>query len=344
MSFSKTQRRSIAIICMLSPLLCAAQKTKLNYVTFAVPGAESTIPISVNNSMTVTGSYLTRGGGSAEGFVRNAIGDITTFVVPESLQTNPVSINAAGEIAGSSLDYSANSFGFVRYPNGSIATFSPGGGHPGITYVQGINNAGTIVGSYAAAIGLPPIHGYIRCASGEITTFDVPGSDRTQPALINDAGEVAGIYSSNNYAHQGAFIRSADGKITTFPGTPAGINAEGSIVGWLGGGASGQPFVRSPSGAIDRLDGVPAPLVYPYMGINETDSIFYNLRSDQQPLVTGNGFLLQLADGTQTIFQIPGSFITIATSINDCDVITGYYTNLQGYTGFLWMPKADQPQ
>ena len=341
MCLSKTRRCWIVTMCMLSPLLCAAQQIGPHFISFQVPGAEQTLPMSVNDSMTVTGSFINQGE-VTEGFFRTAEGDITTLMVPGSTRTSPVAVNAAGEIAGNSVDASADFYGFVRYPNGSIAAFNPGGKYPGLTSVAGINKEGTIVGVYAPTNGVPPEHGFIRSVNGAITTFDVPGSDRTQPAGINAAGEVAGIYWFDNDHHQAGFIRSADGNITTFPGTPVGINAEGSIAGWylpagvsVLPGESAEGFVRSPTGAIN-LFGFPAVLIFPYMGISEVGSIFANISYAGQYPLTGHGVFLRNANGTTTSFIIPGSITTTATSINSLDVITGNYYDAAGIFGFLW--------
>jgi hypothetical protein len=121
---------------------------------------------------------------------------VITFAVAGSALTAPVAINAAGEIAGNSIDTKGNSYGFVRHANGSVATFNPGGNHPGATEVTGINEKGTVVGDYELINTVVPQNGFIRSVDGVITTFDVPGSDRTQPVGINAAGEIAGVYWS----------------------------------------------------------------------------------------------------------------------------------------------------
>jgi hypothetical protein len=59
--------------------------------------------MSVNDSLTVTGSYINQGE-VTEGFFRNVEGDITTFTVPGSTLTSLVAINSADEIAGNSIE------------------------------------------------------------------------------------------------------------------------------------------------------------------------------------------------------------------------------------------------
>jgi hypothetical protein len=76
--------RFIAALCVLGPFTCSAHADGINgeatYVSSQVPGALGTYPMSINNSMTVTGYYyvtptVTRG------FARDAEGTITTFDV-----------------------------------------------------------------------------------------------------------------------------------------------------------------------------------------------------------------------------------------------------------------------
>lgn len=348
MCLPNTRRCWIATMCMLSPLLCASQQTPGNFISFQVPGAAWTLPMSVNDSMVVTGYYL-ESGGYPRGFLRNADGDITTFVVSGSSLTSPVAINAAGEIAGNSVTGS-DFYGFVRYANGSIATFNPGGTYPGYTDVAGINKEGIVVGGYAPTNGVPPEHGFIRNLNGTITTFDVPGSDRTQPVAINNAGEITGVYWFDGNVHEGGFIRSADGNITTFGGTPVGINAEGSIVGWsILEGGSKEGFERNPYGTIKPLDLKLAYGAPPNMGITEAGSIF---TSSSVQGAQGTGVFLEPPYGTSISLLFPGSYNTLGTSINDSDVITGTYylytyvnpgnhIAVQCICGFLWMPEVD---
>jgi hypothetical protein len=337
----------MATICMLSPSLCAAQQlvNGANFICFQVGEGFDTFPMSVNNSLTVTGYYINHAGVTG-GFIRKGDGEVTTFTVAGSALTSPVAINAAGEIAGNSIDTKGNSYGFVRYANGSIATFNPGGNHPGATVVTGINEKGTVVGDYELTNTVFPQHGFIRSVDGVVTTFDVPGSDRTEPVGINAAGEIAGIYWFDGNVRAGGFVRSADGDITTYPGVPVSINAAGRIAGWsLLSPAVDQGFVRFPGGSIDSFV-LPGEFNPPYMGINEAGFIFGNY------LVLGPGssrlldyqVFLRSPNGTMTLFGFPGSLYTVATSMNDSNVITGAYDQGRDSFGFLRIPEAEKDE
>ena len=71
----------LVTLCMLSLLFCAAQKpalsSEVSYLSFEVPGALGTYPMSINASMVVTGYYFTSAT-SARGFLRQADGAITS--------------------------------------------------------------------------------------------------------------------------------------------------------------------------------------------------------------------------------------------------------------------------
>jgi len=129
------------------------------------------------------------------------------------------------------------------------------------TFATAINAVGTVAGYYNDSNVVS--HCFIRTADGKITTFDVPGAD-INPAdaagsiiyAINAFGTAAGIYLDSSFVSHG-FLRSPDGKFTTFdaPGaggfgtTPLAINLEGAIVGYYtDSNYSFHAFLRSPDG------------------------------------------------------------------------------------------------
>ena len=164
----------VAISCMCSSLLCAAQESvisnEVSYQSFEVPGALGTYPMSINNSMAVTGYYyvsptVTRG------FMREADGTITTFDVLGGLWTEPESINATGDITGFYEVVSGVPQGFVRYSNGRIVTFDPIGFrlNPPEAQPVSMNDFGVIAGNYP--FPLSATDGFTRSAVGEFTSF-----------------------------------------------------------------------------------------------------------------------------------------------------------------------------
>jgi len=117
----------VAALCVLGPLTCVAHGGNINgeatYISFTVPGALGTYPMSINASMTVTGYYYVTPT-VARGFLREADGTITTFDVAGATVTQPEGINTAGNITGYYIKpgvYAAR--GFLRYADGRIITF-----------------------------------------------------------------------------------------------------------------------------------------------------------------------------------------------------------------------------
>jgi hypothetical protein len=111
---------------MFSPLICAAQElsvyTRVSYISFSIPGAVGTYPMSINASMVVTG-YYSVSATVTRGFLRTAEGTITTFSVRDGVQTVPESINDAGEITGFYENAGGYPLGFLRNADGQVTTF-----------------------------------------------------------------------------------------------------------------------------------------------------------------------------------------------------------------------------
>ena len=129
------------------------------------------------------------------------------------------------------------------------------------TYPSSINVWGFIAGSYQSADTV--FHGFLRSPEGKFTTFQAPGADTTagsyngtSPSSINDLGAITGNYDdANGFSH--GFLRSPEGKFTTFDVTGAGgygsfpiaINLAGAIAGfYTDSNYSFHAFLRSPDG------------------------------------------------------------------------------------------------
>ena len=252
---------------------------------FDAPGAglgghAGTTPMSINSVGVIAGMYRDVSL-VYHGFVRAADGAITTFDVPGAgtaayLGTKPISINTAGDIAGAYSDTNAVAHGFVRAPNGTITTFDAPGASTGPgtpknfpgpgTLPISINTAGDVAGAYTDSNHV--VHAFVRSANGTITTFDAPGAGTSSGLVpgtvggsINDAGNIAGMYSDASNVFHG-FVRAANGTITSFdaPGVGAGmgllqgtlgvsINAAGNVTGaYTDASAVGHGFVLIPAG------------------------------------------------------------------------------------------------
>jgi hypothetical protein len=125
-----------------------------------------------------------------------------------------------------------------------------------------------IAGQYFDSGGVH--HGFVRAATGTITTFNAPGAGTaknqgTVAEGINTAGTIAGQYFDSGGVHHG-FVRATTGTITTFnapgagtgigQGTVAyGINDSGVIAGsYFDSGTVGHGFVRATTGTITTFN------------------------------------------------------------------------------------------
>lgn len=100
----------------------------------------------LNNLNQVVGFYTATGEGEFHGFFRDPDGTLTLGIdYPGAVETVPTAINDAGDIVGYWSD-GVRRHGFVlRLPDTFISYDAP---HSGTTYFFGINNSGTIVGTY----------------------------------------------------------------------------------------------------------------------------------------------------------------------------------------------------
>lgn len=94
-----------------------------------------------------------------------------------------------------------------------IISFDPPGGIN--TQPVAINSSGTVVGYYEESKQGFIFPGFIRDASGNFTSLYVPvaRTTQTEPAWINDAGQITGWYGDGDTVH--GFLRDANGRYTS---------------------------------------------------------------------------------------------------------------------------------
>jgi hypothetical protein len=184
------------------------------------------------------------------GFVRDQQGDITTFA-PIVHGSVPTGINERGDITGVTSPFYSSQEGFVRDRDGTMTVFDAGGTGPGPkAHPVGINNRGNIAGYYYDSQS-GTTRGFERDSKGTISVFDAGASALgTQPAGINDSGEIVGDFSDVTGGHN--FLRDSKGNITVFdvPNTSGvhavSVNNRGDIAGYFLDATTGQTrgFVR----------------------------------------------------------------------------------------------------
>ena len=189
--------------------------------------------------------------------------------------TFAVNLNEFGNAIGWFVDGNTAYHGFIRYPNGRVATIdAPGAGAtPGSgqgTLAYSINIEGRIAGQYQDANYV--YHCFVRSPDGQIISFDPPGAgtgpNQGSVAVdINLEGTIAGYTVDNNNVLHG-FLRSRWGSFTTFDAPNAGrgpfqgtvvtlesgLNPQGALIGWYyDANNAAHGYVRNRSGAITSL-------------------------------------------------------------------------------------------
>ena len=170
--------------------------------TFSPSGADTVIPLSINNHGFVAGYYS--GTDATHGFIRSPGSSITEFDPPNTLfgsgaGTFPSAINDSGLAVGDYWDNSNDQIrGFFRTAKGVITVFDAPGTTPG-TYPTSVNGAGMIVGwCVVPGVHVGKVEAFVRHPSGTIAVFEAPGAAAerggTIASSINAAGQIAGYY------------------------------------------------------------------------------------------------------------------------------------------------------
>jgi hypothetical protein len=178
------------------------------------------------------------------------------------------------------------------------------------------------LGGMVAAAWLVPAE-----SKATFTQIVVHNSTRSQADFINDAGSVAGHYDGDG--GQPAFLREADGTLTTFSAPeafstiPTGLNAAGAVSGFfMLPTDETHAFVRDPAGTLTVFD-PPADGSFTIGPINRKGEIVGSFKD-------GNASFIRHANGKFTTFHVHGAqFGTLAVAINNGGDVAGTYTDAQ---------------
>lgn len=244
--------------------------------------SRGTFPLNMNDSGQIVGFYTTGNYNTTSlyrGFLYSVSSKTFTAIDEPNAGTGninsyqkqgtvPMAINASGTVTGYYMDSNGARHAFIysagNYTSfdvsGAVTNTQKGGGLSG-TVAMSIDTAGDVVGSYTDSSFVR--HGYIRSASGTITTFDAPGassSGGTLPMSIDPSGSfIAGGYTDSSGLEHG-FVEylplTSSRSFTTF--TPPGmttstvlplqgavisVNASGTVVGfYLDNNEAGHGF------------------------------------------------------------------------------------------------------
>jgi hypothetical protein len=359
-SYLRNRYGLVAAFCMLTPSFCVAQQLPADsvshreplFLSFQVPDSTAIFPASINDLMVVTGSYSTASGYS-RGFVRYADGTITTFTVPGAMYTQPVSINSGGDITGTyevpwpprgttPPQISSVWQGFVRAADGTITTFgnTPNGWGTSDVWVEPllINVAGEVFGSENHGRG---VSAFTRSPSGTIEKFSLGLGSDAYLTGANASGALIGFTSAPQSRVSQGFLWSGNGAtpIIAFGSSssvPLAINAGGTIVGCYSTSYHTLDFVRDVEGTFTTLyiPGVGEALCN--VTINDAGTImgyYPNAANVNVGFIKPHG-------GELTPFAYPGATDTFPTSLNNLDVVTGWYSNGSTTFGFIFVPGS----
>jgi probable HAF family extracellular repeat protein len=177
----------------------------------------------------------------ADGFVY-AKGKLMRFSYPGSIETKAFDINDRDEIVGWHSDCFGRIHGFVMDGNKFRSIDHPNASGWG-TVVTGLNNRGTLVGSYGDG---DTVRGFL-CQDGKFIPIEYPGVDYTEPFGINNNGTVVGFYwdglTTHGFVYEKGRYRSLDvpGALST---QLYGVNEKGQIVGaYLDGHGNSAAFI-----------------------------------------------------------------------------------------------------
>ena len=192
------------------------------------------------------------------------------------------------------------------------------------TFVNSINNAGQIVGTYRDSADLA--HGFLF-SGGVFTQLDFPGSPETFANGINNAGAIVGWNGLASYVYAAGSFTTFNifGSIRTIAG---GVNDHGDIVGgYIDSSNASRGFLYQ-GGVFSSID-VPGAIGTTAYGVNNSLEIV-----GQAPFVA-NGFLL-IGGTISPIPDVPGSLGSpTASGINNLGHIVGQVGYVTGGGGYI---------
>jgi uncharacterized membrane protein len=170
----------------------------------------------------IVGEYARNRQRPYQPFLRDPSGAIKKFWVPGATEgVGTMVVNRSRAIAGNVLVQGGSQpyQGFFRPAHGSAALF---GDPHGYTDVTGINDAGTVAGSFVD--GQHSV-AFVRTSDGTITTFLGPnGATDAHAYAINNSGTIAGTFTDSTGTH--GFLRAVDGTFTSFDAVKGAVYTE----------------------------------------------------------------------------------------------------------------------
>lgn len=287
-----------------------------DYATIAFPRALSTSANGINNNNVIVGSYLDSAS-SQHGFIYRS-GKYTKVDFPGASATAVLGINDNGDLVGVyQVPGPLNFHGFLRRGgqfhkiNAPAATYS--------TVAAGINNSGTIVGTY------DDTHGFIY-RDGVYSRWNAPQLSgepkQTQLNGISNHGWIVGqVFSGGNW--RGFWFKGEDidflSPVYSKDGQVTGMNGRSDIVGCHDAAAGFVSFNLESAEGTEKTEPFPAQRSIPSCAssINFARAIVGNYFTVDRP----NGFLgvpvLTLTVGS------PANHSTVANPVHLSAIASG---------------------
>ena len=271
-----------------------------DYATVVFPGAISTSANGINNNNVIVGSFVDSAS-FQHGYLYRA-GKYTKVDFPGATATEVLGINDSGDLVGVyQLPGPLNFHGFLRH-NGEFhkvdapaATFS--------TVATGVNNSGTIVGTYDGA------HGFIY-RDGAYKTWNalqLPGEPKqTQLNGIGNKGWIVGqVFSGGNW--RGFWIDASDldflEPLYSTDSEVTGINGRSDIVGCHDAAAGFVSF------NVENAEGGEKTEKFPVQHAISSCASSINFAR----VIVGNYFTTARPDG---FLAVPALTVTVASPAN----------------------------
>lgn len=290
---------TLAVAGLFAGLLHAQSIT---YSTFEVPeAAPNNLSVDAINSSGVVGGYLTDTSGNLKGWVRNTRGVINLLVDPLDTTSPSATVvyglNNGNTVTGYFFDTADNLYYGFFFNAGTYTTYTVPNQPAGTDFaVAGINNKGSFCGQLLQ----PPYTTYMNFVSinGEVTVFQVGGSNSEDCLGINDSDVAVGYYLDSIGVEHG-WMRDSSGNITTID-VPAASTTAGTApcAGTVGGTQPGaindqgfisghywdkkyneHGFIRTPAGRIISLN-VPGAYETSGGGINNKNQVVGHWATD----------------------------------------------------------------
>jgi len=210
-----------------------------------------------------------------------------------------------------------------------------------LTFPEGINNSGQIVGAFTDSSGVT--HGYLADKGGNLSTvIDFPNAAATFLAGINENGDIVGGYQDSNGTGHGFLLRNSVFSTVDFPGAastfPSDINNQDESAGFYqDADLNFHGFILGKTGFAtidDPLQGSPSTQLFCVNNRNTVGGVF----TDSTGFI--HNFLFQ--HGAFQTIDVPGDVLGASSvGLNDNGDIVGSFGDADfNQHGFLLNNKV----